>query len=188
MSHAQNMKMLLRPMGVYKLDHSYLAAELECVGAAMDRLETELERVQREMCLTTARREGLEQLARLFPGKVTTEPPEQAAQTLMALFRISGDSFTCQALNRTLLGCGLNARVRETGKVNTVEVSFPDVPGIPAEFERVRAALEEILPAQLLIQYVFWYQTWTQMEDRMLTWGGAQEQDLRWDDLEKMVE
>ncbi len=186
MSNAANMKDLLRPMGVYKLEDSYLGAELECIGAAMDRVEAELERVQREMCLTTARAEGLEQMAKLFARRPAAHQPEQLAQALAALSRIGGDSFTCGALNNTLAGCGLNATVRETDRVNTVDVRFPDVPGIPEEFDRIRVLVEEILPAHLLVRYLFWYQSWKQVEERNMTW--QQMQELNWDDLEKMVE
>lgn len=186
MSYGANMKALLQPLGVYKLEHSCLGAELDCVGAAMDRLEAELDRVQREMSLVTARGEGLEQMARLFTRRPAAQQPEQMAQALAALTRIGADSFTCQAMNRTLTGCGLDARVRESGEVNTVEVRFPNVAGIPEEFDRVRVLVEDILPAHLLVRYMFWYQTWGQMEQRQMTWQDLQE--LRWDDLEKMVE
>ena len=186
MSYADNMKTLLQPLGVYKLDASCLSAELECVGAAMDRLEAELERTQREMCLVTAREDGLERLARLFARRPSAHQPEQLAQALAALSRIGGDSFTCDALNHTLLGCGLNAQVREAQQVNTVDVRFPDVAGVPENFDRIRVLVEDILPAHLLVRYLFWYQTWRQMEERGMTWNDLQE--LRWDDLEKMVE
>lgn len=186
MSYAENMKELLQPLGVYKLENSCLGAELECVGAAMDELAEELERIQREMSLVTARGEGLEQTARLFARRPAAQQPEQLAQALAALTRISGDSFTCGAMNQTLAGCGLNARVRESAEVNTVEVRFPDVAGIPEEFDRIRLMVEDILPAHLLVRYLFWYQTWGQMEGRGMTWGDLRE--LRWDDLEKMVE
>ena len=186
MSYALNMKNLLQPLGVYKLEHSCLGAELECVGAAMDTLAEELERVQREMSLATAREDGLERMARLFARKPAAQEPEQLARALAALCRIGGDSFTCEAMNHTLAGCGLNARVWETQQVNTVDVRFPDVAGIPEEFDRVRAVVEDILPAHLLVRYLFWYQTWGQMEERNMTWQDLQL--LRWGDLEKMVE
>lgn len=186
MSNAANMKALLQPLGIYRLENSCLGAELECVGAAMDRLEAELERIQREMCLITAREEGLEQAAKLFVRRPATRQPEQLAQALTALNRIREGSFTCEALNGTLAGCGLNAVVRETGQANTVEVYFPDVPGVPEEFERIRTLAEDILPAHLLVRYLFWYQTWRQMEQRQMTW--RQLQELNWGDLEKMVE
>lgn len=186
MSCGENIKELLRPMGVYKLEESYLGAELECVGGALDRLEEELERVQREMCLLTAREDGLEQMAKLFARRPATNQPEQLAQALAALGRIGADSFTCRALNDTLSGCGLNVRVLETEQVNTVMVQFPDVAGIPEEFERIRGLVEDILPAHLLVRYMFWYQSWQQMEQRQMTWRELQE--LAWGDLETMVE
>ena len=66
MSNASNLKDLLRPMGVYRLEDSFLGAELECLGGVLDELQEQLEQVQREMCLTTAQGEGVERMAALF--------------------------------------------------------------------------------------------------------------------------
>ena len=187
MSNSDNMKNLLKPLGVYKLEESFLGAELDCIGAAMDRMEAYLERVQREMCLLTAREEGLQQAVQLFRYRPAAQQPEELARAVAALMRIGDDGFTLSALQDTLTGCGLHVRLDETGITNTVDVRFPDVPGVPEQFDRIRVIVETILPAHLQVRYMFWYQTWQEIEQKGTTWQSMEDQKLSWDMLETMV-
>ena len=188
MSNASNLKDLLRPMGVYKLEDSFLSAELDCLGKALDTLQEQLERVQREMCLTTAQEEGVERMATLFAKRPVTQDAGQMVASLAALSRIGGDSFTLQAINDTIAGCGLNAAVSEGTEPGVVFVRFPQVAGVPEGFERMRVIIEDILPAHLLVQYLFWYQTWAELNGRNLTWQALQEQNMTWESFETLVE
>ena len=106
---------------------------------------------------------------------------------LAALLRIGGDSFTLAAVNDNLAGCGINAVASETGTPGTVEVRFPDVPGIPDGFEALRAIIEDILPCHLAVEYVYWYVTWEELEERFATWGDLEQLNLTWDEVEKLV-
>lgn len=188
MSNASYLKELLRPLGVYKLEDSFLGAELDSLGAALDGLQEQLEQVQREMCLTTAQSEGLEQTAALFTLRPVTQDAGQLATSLAALTRIGGDSFTLKAINSTIAGCGLNAAVSEGDEPGVVAVRFPEVAGVPEGFERMRAIIEDILPAHLLVQYLFWYQTWQELNQRQLTWQDIQDENMTWEDFETLVE
>jgi len=181
------MKELLRPLGVYKLEDSFLEAELDCLGRAMDTLQEELERIQQEMSLATACGEGLERAAKLFGVRPVTQDPRQLAQSLAALGRISWDSFTLAAINNTIGGCGVNAVAVEAGEPGTVTVRFPDVAGIPERFDDLRRIIEDILPAHLLVQYLFWYVTWEELEGRGLTWQMAQDQGMTWEEFETLM-
>lgn len=187
MNNAQHLKELLRPLGVYKLDGSFLGAELETLGQELDDLETMLDEVQREMCLTTAVGTGLEQIAGLLARRPVTSETRQLGEALAALLRIGGDSFTLSAINDTLTGCGLKVAVSETQQPGSVEVRFAEVAGVPDGFEEMRRIIEDILPAHLAIQYVFWYQTWAQLNGRGLTWRTMEEQRITWKQLETMV-
>ncbi len=187
MNNAICLKELLRPLGVYKLEESFLGAELDSLGNVLDGLQEQLEQVQREMCLTTARDEGVERMAALFARRPVTQNPRQMAASLAALARIGGDSFTLRAINNTIAGCGLNAEVAEGDEPGVVMVRFPDVAGVPAGFEQMRVIIEDILPAHLLVQYLFWYQTWGGLHDRGLTWQDIQDQNLTWEAFETLV-
>jgi len=188
MNNAQHLKDLLRPLGVYKLDDSFLGAELESFGAVLDGLEEELDTIQREMSLVTAAGEGLDKIAGLLARRPVTEDPQRMRQALAALLRIGGDGFTLSAINDTLTGCGLKVAVSETEQPGRVEVRFPEVAGVPDGFEEMRRIIEDILPAHLAIRYIYWYQVWAQLNARRLTWQELEDRKVTWKQLETMVD
>lgn len=172
---------LLRPLGVYDLRSGTInRGELAAYGASLDQTGVELDDTAREMNLTTARGFGLERVEALLPYRPVCTTVEQRRAALAALLRISGDSFTPEAINDTLKGCGLNARAEETDRPNYVKVYFPDVAGIPEGFDQLRVVIEEILPSHLDITYVFWYNTWGMVAKRHLTFGHAADTGLSW--------
>lgn len=187
MSYAESLKQLLRPLGVYRLEDSINGAELESVGSALDILEDKLELLHREADLTTAEGKGLEAWLSLLARRPVTKDPEQLRAAVAALLRVGGDSFTLKAINDNLLGCGINAVASESETPQTVNVSFPRVPGVPDGFEELCAIIEDILPCHLNVEYVFWYVTWALMEQRFATWGEIEERNLTWEQLEKLV-
>ena len=75
----------------------------------------------------------------------------------------------------------------ETDTPGKVTVHFPNVPGIPDGIEEMKAIIESILPAHVLIEYVYWYVTWALMEEKFDTWGDIEAIGPTWEELEKMV-
>ena len=151
MSHGQNLRDLLAPLGVYRFQWG----ELQSEGEALDQVAEQVALLQREMNLYTAQAEGLTGLLELLGLERAGETLEELSQTVAALLRIGGDSFTLAAMNDTLRGCGIPAQVEETEDPLEVVVSFPGVEGIPAGFEQTKARIEEILPCHLLVKYQF---------------------------------
>lgn len=181
MKHLEQLIELLRPLGVYDLREGRVnREELACYAARLDIGLNELEATAREMALMTAEDFGLEQVEALLPYRPASPTVELRRKALAALLRIGGDSFTPAAINDTLAGCGLNARAEETGQPGYVEIYFPDVAGIPEEFDRLRAIIEEILPCHLEVTYVFWYLTWGDLAQRLATWGDAVASEKSW--------
>ena len=188
MSYAEYLKELLRPLGIYNLeDGSFSGAELQGIGWALDQRMAGLERLKREMLVLTAEDEGLDLIESLLTLHPATENVARRRAALAALLRIGGDSFTLEAINDNLAGCGLNAKVNETDRSGVVEVRFPEVPGIPDGFEQMRKVIEEIIPAHLLVEYVYWYITWLILEGKFSTWAELDAAELTWEGLEKLV-
>ena len=187
MSHAEYLRNLLRPLGVYDLTAPFNGGELDAQGEALDGAMARIEEVQRESSLTTAEDWGLERVAALFVRRPVAAQSRKLATALAALLRIGGDSFTLEALNDTIAGCGVHALVQENGVPNEVVVTFPMVPGIPKGFEEIREIIEDILPAHLLITYNFWYVTWEELERRISSWQEIEERSLDWEGLETLV-
>ncbi len=187
MSHTQRLWELLLPLGPYSRQGIYTAGELAGEGEALDGVEAALEGLEREAFLDTAEGWGLEQMESLLVHRPVAQGAAARRGALAALLRIGGDSFTLTAINDNLKGCGLNAVVTETGDPGVVEVRFPDVPGIPDGFEQLRKIIEDILPAHLQVDYVYWYITWQGIEERFGTWGAVEESRHSWGELEKLV-
>ncbi len=187
MSYAQYLRELLRPLGVYNLEAPFGGGELDVLGTALDGAEQALDEVEREADLTRAETWGLENLARLFARRPVAESSRALAEALAALLRIGGDSFTLEAINDTISGCGIPARVEESGG-QAVTVSFPGTAGMPQGFEQLKKIVEDILPPHLSILYRFWYLTWGELEGRGTTWADIEEQNLTWEGMASWVE
>lgn len=189
MGYAEYLAELLRPLGVYDLTEGTInRSELEGYGHCLDEGAEELAETEREMCLATAEGFGLAQVEEMLPYRPVCVSAEGRRAALAALLRIGGDSFTLEAVNDTISGCGIRARARETGTPNCVEVYFPDTVGEPEGFERIRQIIEEILPCQLGIAYVFRYLTWAEAGEKFADWAQVQAGGLTWAQVKVAVE
>ena len=66
MKHAQCLRDLLRPLGVYDLEAPFNGGELDAQGEALDKVMAWVEEVQREASLASAESWGVERMAELF--------------------------------------------------------------------------------------------------------------------------
>lgn len=187
MKHAECLRDLLRPLGVYNLGAPFNGGELDVQGEQLDKLMAWLEEVRQESSLATAKDWGVENVAKLFVRRPVAANPRKLAAALAALLRIGGDSFTLEAINDTITGCGIPAVVRELGK-GRVAVSFPGVAGKPASFRELKKIIEDILPTHLGIIYDLWYLTWIELETNFNSWQEIEDMDLSWTRLDTFVE
>ena len=188
MSYTRYLQELLAPLGIYHPEGTFHNGELGALGEAFDQVEAALEEIHREACLATAEEWGLEQVAALFRRRPPATTVRTMREALAALLRIGGDSFTLEAINDTISGCGVNAHVEETGQAGTVEVTFPQVPGVPDNFDEIQVIIQDIIPAHLIIQYHYWYLTWQQLEQKFSCWQEIEDKNLTWDGLQTYVE
>ncbi len=186
MGYADYIRTLLRPLRVYALDGGFEDMETETLGGALDEVEQALTLSEREMLPLTAESYGIENLLSLLTLRPAADTVGQMQAALSALLRIGNDSFTVAALNDTLRGCGLNARVRETGQTGVVEVYFPDMAGEPDNLEALQAVIEDILPCHLQIDYAFTYITWQRLESLFACWSELETAAASWSALESM--
>jgi hypothetical protein len=179
---------LLRPLGVYNLSQGTInREELAVYGQLLDQGQSHLEETEVEMCLATAEDLGLERVEELLPYRPVSTTTALRRAALAALLRIGGDSFTLEAVNDTLAGCGINAKAKETDTPNYVQVWFPDVAGVPDGYEQLKAIIEEILPCQLGIEYLFWYLTWGEVAEKFDSWNAVAETGMSWQELRVFV-
>lgn len=179
---------MLRPLGIYDSEGMFQLGELVAEGVALDEVSDIFDEVEREMCLWTAEDWGVNQISDLFILRPQSITEQQRKEALMALLRISGDSFTLDTLNQTLAGCGVSAKVSETEEVGRVEITFPDLLGYPPAYEIICSIIETILPAHLNAGYEIRYFTWFMLEEKGFTFGEISALQLDWLGLETYME
>ena len=184
MSGCDDLKALLAPLGLYDLlAGTRNEAELFALGAALDGVDAALTAAEREALVPTAVGEGLALREALLPWRPAAETLAERRAAIRALLCIDGDSLTLAAVNRAIQGCGIRAQVRETG-VGTVEVWFPGQQGVPAQFERIRRILLDLLPCHLAVTFCFRYLSWEEFEGRSLSWAAVEAAGTTWEGLE----
>ena len=151
----QQLRDLLAPLGIYRWEGSFQWGELQSEGAVLDEAAAELRHTQREMSLATAQDEGLAVIAALLRRPPDTHEPAALRAALAALLRVGNGSFTLEAMNDTLTGCGVPAAVEETGDPLHLAVRFPGYEEEPEDFDRLRGIVEDILPCHVLVEYRF---------------------------------
>ena len=184
MSGCDDLKALLAPLGLYDPSAGTRnEAELFALGAALDGVDAALTAAEREALVPTAVGEGLTLREALLPWRPAAETLAERRAAIRALLCIDGDSLTLAAVNRAIQGCGIRAQVRETG-VGTVEVWFPGQQGVPAQFERIRRILLDLLPCHLAVTFCFRYLSWEEFEGRSLSWAAVEAAGTTWEGLE----
>lgn len=172
MAHLDYLTNLLEPLGVYDLDSTFNRGELKAVAGVLDQVMETVEELQQEMSLATATDWGVTRIGDLLSVSPVASTTAELAVALATLLRIGGDSSTPDAINETVSGCGVNARVTELDTPNYVQVDFPNVKGIPDGYDEIKTIIDGILPAQVNATYFFWYQDWEALES--MDWEGAE--------------
>ena len=186
MDYAKELKDLLRPLRIYDLDSGVGAAELDCIGSAMDGIFDVLEQAETDMNPLTATASRLRKWELLLPFVPASLTAEDRRGAVAALLRIDDCSFTCAGINRTLAGCGIPAEVTETDTPMTVGVSFPANRGVPEGFDELQARIEQILPCHLAVEYIFIFCKWHELETLFSTWQALDSRTLAWDALQRL--
>ena len=188
MGYSDNLRALLRPLGVYDLSPGSLSgSELDALGRGFDALSSRLAHVERESSLATAESEGLDLREALFARTPVHYSTALRRAAIAALLRIDGNCFTLSAINDTISGCGVSAVVQEKEKFGYVRVIFPNVSGIPEGFEQIRDIILDIIPCHLEVEFYFRYLTWAECEAYQYTWAVIHERGYTWYEFELAV-
>lgn len=174
-------------MYVYRLSDSINGAELQALGEVLDACCGLAEEQDQECTVPTAAGYGLSGYEALMPYVPVYADLETRRGAIMALLQIDDTSFTKDALNKTLAGCGIPALVEETGEWYTIAVQFPGVRGKPEKEEQLRARIEEILPCHLRIIYTYVYICWRELEMLTYTWQALERAGMTWNMLERLT-
>ncbi len=185
--YQQYLRRLLKPLGVYDLSQDTInGAEIDALGAALDRLEAQIEYAERESLIATAEGEGLDRREELFARRPAATGVQERREALAALLQIDGDSLTPEAINRTLQGCGILAWAKEMGQ-GRLQIRFPEVAGVPEEFDQMEKTILDILPCHLEVEFYFRYLTWGECEAAGYTWADVEAAEHTWESFQLAV-
>ncbi len=179
-AYGNYLRALLAPLGIYDLRAESLSgSELDAMGAGLDGAAEDLARVERESILATAEDEGLALRESLFARRPVNSGTELRRAAIAALLRISADSFTLQDINSAISGCGIKAEAQEMGEGH-IRIIFPNVAGIPEEFDQIKDIILDIIPCHLETEFYFRYLTWAECEAAGYTWAMIHAAEYTW--------
>lgn len=185
--YEEYLRVLLEPLGVYSFETGGIhRAELAALGAELDRIGHLLGTAEREAVTATAEQQGLSRREALFLHRPAAVTAEDRRAAIAALLQIDGDSLTPSAINLTLQGCGIKAWAQEMGH-GQLRVLFPEVAGVPEEFDQIRTIILEILPCHLAVEFYFRYLTWEECERAAFTWEMVEAENHTWDSFQLAV-
>lgn len=185
--YEQYLQALLAPLGVYDLSEGSISGSaVYAAGTGLDQVNEQLEITERESLTATAEGEGLDRREALFARKPAAVTPEERRLAIAALLQIDGDSLTPEAIDRTIRGCGIRAKALEidTGHLRVI---FPEVAGIPEEFDQIQKIILDILPCHLEVEFYFRYLTWAECEQAEMTWASVEAAGHTWESFELAV-
>jgi len=175
---------LIAPLGLYRTEGGVSGAEISALGLGLDGAHAVFSGLEREFFIDTAEDFGLINYERLLPLKPAYRTVEERRNALKGLICMDGASFTLDAINATLCGCGIAAEAAETEEHMTVSVSFPGTRGVPENIEQLQAAIEQIIPCHLGIVYAYVYTQWDYLESCFTDWDDIEYASLTWAGLE----
>ena len=185
--YEEYLRALLEPLGVYDLAAgSVNRAELAALGVGLDSISEQLEIAEREAVAATAEDLGLARREALFLRRPAAATAAERRAAIAALLQIDGDSLTPSAINLTLQGCGIKAWALEMGD-GLLRVVFPEVAGVPAEFEQIQTIILDILPCHLDVEFYFRYLTWEECEKAAYTWEVVEAAGHTWESFQLAV-
>ena len=188
MGYGDYLRALLRPLGIYDLSPGSLSgSELDAIGLGLDAVSDRMDYIERESALATAEGEGLDRREALFARAPVHYSPALRRQAVAALLRIGGDCFTLSDINDAISGCGIRALAQERDQFGYIRVVFPEVVGIPPEFDQIRQIILDIIPCHLEVEFYFRYLTWAECHAYGYTWAAAHQREWNWHEFEMAV-
>lgn len=158
---------------------------LDAEGIELDDLRMSLEEVLQQFYVETATEIGLnlwEQFLGLssYAGK----PLDQRRSRIISKLRGIGTITESLIKNVAESYTYGTVEVNENPAEYSFTIIFVDQHGVPPNYKDLQAAIEEIKPAHLAINYVVRYLIWGELDAATLTWDALDVKGLTWDEFE----
>lgn len=188
MGYSDYLKAFLQPLGIYDLSPGSLSAsELDALGMGLDKISASIDYTHQESILCTAEGERLDRREALFARAPVHASLALRRAAITALLRIGEGDITLTNINNTISGCGIRALAQEKDRFGYIRVIFPDVVGIPPEFEQISRIILDIIPCHLDVEFYFRYLTWGECHAHGYTWSHINRNQWSWYDFQRAV-
>ncbi len=156
---------------------------LQAEGAELDKLRQALDEILAQFFVNTATW-GLDRWEEeLGLSSYAGKPDDQRRSRIMSKLRGYGTITVSLIKNVAESYVYGTVDVIDHPEIYSFTIKFVDPRGIPPNLDDVKAAIEEIKPAHLAVEYQFTYTVWGELNTWGKTWGEFNTLGLTWGDL-----
>jgi hypothetical protein len=116
-----------------------------------------------------------------------TKPIEQRRSVIRSKLRGVGTVTAALIKNVAEAYNNGSVNVTENNAAYTINITFISVGGIPANLADIQAALRNIIPAHLVINFIFTYMTWSGLDAKAFTWDSLTTSNYTWAQYEVLI-
>lgn len=184
MSILNSMKQKLHPLGIYSLsDTSKITAELTAYSEALDEIEAQLQELEQERFLATAKTYGITMRELTIGPEQKYEKLEKRRNTLLHRWAISETDFNKKAIESLLKTEGINGYIIEVPEKNTIYINCLSLDVRRSNKDAKKEAISQFLPAHLECVFDFRNLQWQVIDAKNYTFDGMDARNLTWDDI-----
>ena len=156
MGALESMKKVLEPLNIYEIKKGNIVyAELCAYAQELDALNDELEIIQRELFVKTAKDYGISLKERLLGSIKNALAEESRKEILFNSFGITENDFAKSNMEKALISCGIKANILENPTENKIKVKVEEVLDSTVSTEKIQQDALEILPSHLEVVFEF---------------------------------
>lgn len=167
-------------------DQEPIKSVLTSIGRTTGTVMTEVKDILDQNFVDTATANGLKYWEKYLGIPVNGEKPLSQRRSVIKA-KLRGAGTTTKAIVQK------TAESFENGAVEVivvpeeykVQIKFSSIYGVPPNLEDFDRAIQEIIPAHLLLEYLYTYLSWQQLDNAQITWEELDETQFTWDELER---
>lgn len=154
---------------------------LEAEGAESERLSGAIDDALRQCFVETATW-GLDIWERMLDLASYADKPYEHRRARI-ISKLRGMETITPSLVKNVAESFLNGTVTVNESGAGFTITFVDTRGIPPNMDDLKAAINDIKPAHLAVDYRFRYTTWGELAASATTWGELASSRLSWEQL-----
>ncbi len=178
---------ILTPLNIYNLNQSTnVYKELLVYANELDKLNFEMDTLLREGFVYTAESYGLSNIEKIYTAEDKTNTPELRREKIIGRLSINDSSFTLKDMKNSLLSLGVQEyKIIEYPSRNKIVI---EISGeyTNSEVAFIKAEIEKLAPVSYEVQVTFWGLSWSEIENKNLSFNSMDLQDLSWEKIDEL--